>query len=99
METDLLKALEASDPVSASECLRQEFQKGTDPWDIHLTLFPLVQRVLNPPFINPHLPKMYRIYREFVPSLDREEIRGLVKLEVNEYANRPKLENFPVQIL
>ena len=95
MENDLLKALEVSDPTGASECLRQEFKRGTDPWQIHLTLFPVVQRVLNPPFINPHLPKMYRIYREFVPLLNQEEIRRLVSLEVNEYAKRPKLEKLP----
>ena len=95
MESDLLKAIEASDPVAASQCLHEEFQKGNDPWEIHLTLFPAVQRVLNPPFINPHLPKMYRIYREFVPLLDREEIRSLVSLEVNEYAKRPKLGKLP----
>ena len=95
MGYNLLKALEASDPAGASECLHQEFERGIDGWQIHLTLFPVVQRVLNPPFINPHLPKMYRICREFVPLLNQEEIRRLVSLEVNEYAKRPKLERLP----
>ncbi len=95
MESDLLKAIEASDPVAASQCLREAFQRGNDPWKIHLTLFPAVQRVLNPPFINPHLPKMYRIYREFAPFLNEEEIQKLVSLEVNEYTKRPKLEKLP----
>ena len=92
MINDLLYALEASDVAAASERFRDELEKGVDPWKVHLSLFPLVQRVLNPPFINPHLPKMYRIYREFIPYLKKEEILPLVRLEVTEYAKRPKLE-------
>jgi hypothetical protein len=90
----LLNALEASDAVRASEQLRKELDKGSRPWEIHLSLFPVVQRVLNPPFINPHLPKMYRIIRELVPCLEGDEISALVDLEVREYAGRPKLAEF-----
>lgn len=95
MESDLLKALEASDVSGAIEQFKQEIGKGNDPWEIHLSLFPVVQRVLNPPFINPHLPKMYRIYREFAPYLRKDEIPALVQLEITEYAQRPKLKKLP----
>ncbi len=64
-------------------------------WDTHLALFPLVQRVLNPPYINPHLPKMYGVIREFLPYLEKSDIPGLVRLEFNEYARRPKLDELP----
>jgi hypothetical protein len=91
LPSDLLQALETSDSVSASEQLKK-IEKGEEAWKIHLSLFPVVQRVLNPPFINPHLPKMYRIYREFLPYLREEDILALVRLEVTEYTGRPKLE-------
>ena len=95
MNADILQAVENSDPVRALELLDEEVARNGDPWDIHLELFSSVQRVLNPPFINPHLPKMYRIFREFIPYLDREEVPALVRVEVNEYAQRPKLEKLP----
>ncbi len=95
MADDLLQALEASDVAMASEELRKRIGKGGEAWEIHSSLFPAVQRVLNPPFINPHLPKMYRIYRELMPYLKKDEIPGLVQLEVTEYAKRPKLKKLP----
>jgi hypothetical protein len=95
MGEDLLEAIEASDEVRASELLTKRMKEGVDPWQIHLSLFPPVQRVLNPPFINPHLPKMYRVCREFVPYLTRDKIGALVSLEVKEYARRPKMEKIP----
>ncbi len=95
MAGELLQAIEDSDAVRASNCLNEELGKGMTPWEIHLSLFPVVQRVLNPPFINPHLPKMHRICREFIPYLEKDEIRSLVRLEVNEYARRPKLDELP----
>ena len=95
MTNNLLQALEASDATQATELFTGEMAKGRDLWEIHLSLFPLIQRVLNPPFINPHLPKMYRIYRELVPYLKKDEIPIFVRLEVNEYARRPKLEKLP----
>ncbi|MEN8265172.1 MAG: hypothetical protein ABFR82_17130 [Nitrospirota bacterium] len=95
MRVDLLDAIENSDPVRALEIFEEELARNGDPWKIHLDLFPSVQRVLNPPFINPHLPKMYRIYREFVPYLGREDVPALVRVEINEYAQRPKLEKLP----
>ena len=95
MTKELLKALEDSDVVGASRYLNENLTESNRAWEIHLSLFPLVQRVLNPPFINPHLPKMYRICREFIPYLETNEIEGLVRLEVNEYARRPKLEKLP----
>ncbi len=51
----------------------------------------MVQRVLNPPFKNPHLAKMYAINRELVAYLQVEERGALVGLEVAEYARREKL--------
>ncbi len=92
---ELLQAIEASDSVSASNQLKEKLEKGADAWEIHLSLFPAVQRVLNPPFINPHLPKMYRIHRDFIPYLAKEDIPPLVRLEITEYAKRPKLEKLP----
>ncbi len=91
VEDDLLQALEASDVARASEELRKKINKGEEAWEIHLSLYPVVQRVLNPPFINPHLPKMYRICRELVPFLRENEVSALIHLEVAEYARRPKL--------
>jgi hypothetical protein len=92
MNRDLLDAIEASDVARASDLLARNIKEGIDPWKIHLSLFPVVQCVLNPPFINPHLPKMYRICRELVPYLSQSRIAALVSLEVREYARRPKVE-------
>ena len=91
----LLQRIEESDAAGAADLVKDELQKKGKAWEIHLSLFPVVQRVLNPPFINPHLPKMYRIYREFKPYLLEEEIPALVRLEINEYARRAKLEKIP----
>ncbi len=95
MSGDLLQAIEASDVPGASELFREKVGGGIDPWEIHGSLFPVVQRVLNPPFINPHLPKMYRICRELMPYLRKQEISPLVQLEITEYARRPKLAKLP----
>jgi hypothetical protein len=81
--------------AAASDVLAKNIKEGIDPWRIHLSLFPVVQRVLNPPFINPHLPKMYGVCRELVPFLSQDKIAALVSLEVREYARRPKMEKIP----
>jgi hypothetical protein len=91
MEKSLLDDIEASDVEGASRSLAKNISQGVDPWKIHLSLYPVVQRVLNPPFINPHLPKMYRICGELAPYLAEGKVAGLVALEVTEYARRPKL--------
>lgn len=91
MIDDLLQAIEASETVQADKLFMEEMTKGSDAWEIHLSLFPLVQQVLNPPFINPHLPKMYRIYRELIPYLKKDEIPAFIHLEIMEVARRPKL--------
>jgi hypothetical protein len=83
MRVDVLDAIENSDPVRALNIFEEKLDLHCDPWEIHLDLFPSVQRVLNPPFINPHLPKMYRICREFIPYLEWDEVPALVRLEVN----------------
>jgi len=93
MREDLLQAVEASQVARIDDLLKKEIKHGSDVWEIHQSLFPVVQRVLNPPFINPHLPKMYRICRELRSYLkEEEEILPLVRLEIMEYARRPKLE-------
>jgi hypothetical protein len=92
---DILQAVEASDADRASKQFKENLEKGVKAWDVHLSLFPAAQRVLNPPFINPHLPKMYRIYRDFIPYMMKEDISPLVQLEITEYAKRPKLEKLP----
>ena len=92
MDVSLLDAIEASDVARASDLLTRSIKGGNDPWETHLSLFPVVQCVLNPPFVNPHLPKMYRICREFYPYLGPDRVAPLVFLEVREYARRPKLE-------
>ncbi len=92
MNPDLLKAIETSNVSEAVRLLDSETASGKDPREIRASLFAPVQRVLNPPFINPHLPKMYRICRELAKSLDKESLYPLVRLEITEYAKRPKLE-------
>jgi len=91
----LLEAIEASDVDRALEICVKMVNQGADPWKIHLSLFPTVQRVQNPPFINPHLPKMYSIYRELVPHLSEGRTGGFLSLEIREYARRPKMEKIP----
>jgi len=91
----LLEAIEASDVDRALEMYLKMVSQGVDPWEIHLSLFPTVQRVTNPPFINPHLPKMYSIYRELVPCLSERGTRAFLSLEIREYARRTKMEKVP----
>ncbi len=86
----LLQRMEQSDQDGAWEMAGEELAKGRGAWEIHLSLFPLVQRVMNPPFINPHLPKMYGIIREFIPCLEADDLPPLLRLEINEYTRRPK---------
>lgn len=91
MTDQLLTAVEASDKSKAFEYFNSAMEKGCTAWDMHLALFPMVQQVLNPPYINPHLPKMYGVCREFIPYLEPEEIGPLVRLELAEYTRRAKL--------
>jgi len=97
LKPDLLQAVETADVTRVNNLVTAEIRKGTDPWEIHLSLFPVVQRVLNPPFINPHLPKMYHINRHLMPYLGKEDLPAFLHLEVAEYARRPKLERLPKQ--
>jgi len=95
VENKILEAIEASDGAGAEKLLAGSVGRGMDPWQIHLSLFPVAQRVLNPPFINPHLPKMYAIYRELVAHLEKDRIPSFVSLEIREYARRAKMEKIP----
>ena len=85
----LVQAIETSDVKAVSQ-LKEKLQPD-GAWKAHLTLFPVVQRVVNPPFINPHLPKMYAVCRDLLPYLKPEDIPGLLYMEAMEYARRPKL--------
>jgi hypothetical protein len=87
----LLNAIEASD-VDAVSRLKHEGPGGEHAWRVHLHLFPAVQRVLNPPFINPHMPKMYAVCRELFSCMETGDIPGLLYMEAMEYARRAKLE-------
>ena len=89
------QAVAAGNLSAAERQLNNMLAGGADAWQIHLSLFAVVQRVLNPPYINPHLPKMYAICRYFVPYLTSDEISALVRLEISEYTRRPKLEELP----
>jgi len=91
----LLEAVEASDVDRALEICAKMVSQGMDPWKIHLSLFPAVQRVQNPPFINPHLPKVYGMGRELVPYLSEGKTGAFLSLEIREYARRPKMEKIP----
>ena len=95
MFSNLLDAIEASNLTAAREELESLLRSGVDPWTIHEAMFPLVHRVLNPPFINPHLPKMYGINRELITYLPPEDIPKLVHLEVEEYTRREKSPQIP----
>ena len=91
MYTRLLESIRNSDSLGAKGILESLLEDGGEPWAIHQALFPVVQSVLNPPFINPHLPKMYAINRELVGYLEQEDIATLVRVEVEEYARREQL--------
>jgi len=91
---DVVEAVEKSD-VARLNALKGAIDTYDDPWKIHLSLFPAVDRVLNPPFINPHLPKMYHICRDLASHLSKEGMSSLVYLELIEYARRPKLDPAP----
>ena len=89
---ELLERIEATDPEGACKYFRDKIRGGEDPSSIHLSLFPVALRVLNPPFFNGHMPKMYSLCRNLIPYLAREEVALLVLLEINEYAKRPLLK-------
>jgi hypothetical protein len=89
---DLFQAILASNVGESSKLFSKKLTQGDDAWKIHLSLFPVAQRILNPPYINPHLPKMHAIYREFTPYLNEKEIAALIHIEVVECAKRPKLD-------
>jgi hypothetical protein len=90
MMEQLQQMMEQSDQEGALELVRDEMAKEGRAWEIHLSLFPLVQRVTNPPFTNPHLPKMHGIIREFLSFLEADDLPALVRLEISEYTRRPK---------
>jgi hypothetical protein len=94
-ENGLLSAMESSDRGAVMGALEKELRTPDDALKIHLKIFPIAERVLNPPFINPHLPKMYGIYRELMALVKRKDLPALVGLEVQEYARRPKLPELP----
>jgi hypothetical protein len=90
----LLKAMGTSNVPGAMEALVDMESKGVPAWETHLSVYPVAQQVLNPPYINPHLPKMYRIVRELDTSYNVRGMQSLLRLEVSEYTRRVKLEPF-----
>lgn len=88
----LLQKVDDSDQDGAAALLGSDLARPGRAWAVHLSLFPVVQRVANPPFINPHLPKMYGILRDFLPYLAADDLPALVRLETNEYTRRTKLK-------
>ena len=88
-------AVAAGNLDEAERLLNSMLAGGVDAWQIHLSLLAVVQRVLNPPYINPHLPKMYAVYRYFIPYLTPAEISALIRLEISECTRRPKLKELP----
>ncbi|MGB3210633.1 MAG: hypothetical protein WBB19_08025 [Desulforhopalus sp.] len=92
MHSDLIAAIEHSDQPKAKTILESLLSDSqADPMAIHDALFPVVHKVLNPPFINPHLAKMYAINRELVVFLEPSDIASLLRVEVQEYTRREKL--------
>ncbi|MFW2368519.1 MAG: hypothetical protein ACN4GW_19050 [Desulforhopalus sp.] len=92
MYSNLVNAIENSDLAMARASLESILGEGqVKVWAIHDALFPVVHRVLNPPFINPHLAKMYAINRELVQYLDPADIALLLRVEIEEYTRRDKL--------
>lgn len=91
MINNLLAAIEQSDLKEARNVLQVLLEDaGISPGFVHDSLFPVVQRVRNPPFINPHLPKMYGINRELADYLQAADWGSLISLEVEEYTRREK---------
>src|SRR3989304_1774507 len=88
----LLQKIDDSDQDGAAALLESDLAQQGRAWAVHLSLFPVVQRVATPPFINPPLPKMYGILRDFLPYLAVDDLPALVRLEINEYARRTKLK-------
>lgn len=93
--SELELAVAAGNLNEAERQLNRMLAENIDAWQIHLLLYAMVQQVLNPPYINPHLPKMYAINRFFIPYLSPDEITALVRLEISECTRRPKLEELP----
>lgn len=95
MKFDLLKSIELSDPETAIAAFDERITAGVDPWKLHLSLFQTAQKVQNPPFVIPHLAKMHAVYRELVPRIEPEDVGALVRIEISEYARRPKMAAIP----
>ncbi len=77
--------------VEAQESLNKRLESEL-PLKIHGEIYPIAQVALNPPFINPHMPKMYRICGGFYQSLGVEDAERLLRVEVNEYSRREKMK-------
>ena len=89
----LSNAIEQSDTTESKKILKSLFEVHyRDPWALHKGIYGVVQQVLNPPFKNPHLSKMYAINGEIAAYLSDEDKARLVRLEVEEYGRRDKLQ-------
>ena len=91
--SNLVQLVEEGNVVEALDALQERLDSSEDPQIIRDELYPVAQTVLNPPFINPHLPKMYRVCRELYKHLEPDEAFELLRVEVPEYARREKFES------
>ncbi len=92
MIRELNAAIEQSDITASREIYASLLRGGKEePWGIHDAVYAVVHQVLNPPFINPHLSKMYSINRELAAYLTPAESALLVGVELEEYTRREKL--------
>ena len=82
MEQVVWESAVSTSDVALIKAKKKAIESSLDPWAVHLSLFPAVQRVVNPPFINPHLPKMYNICGELAPHLSKEALASLVSQEL-----------------
>lgn len=95
MDMGLNEAIINGDTDIALSLLDKKFDRSENLLEIHNSLFPSVHRVLNPPFINPHMPKMYAVLPDFFHCLTPEDLKSLIRLEVSEYTQRKKLSAIP----
>ena len=92
---DQLLQVMADGDTGKTAKLVKNVTSGKEALAIYQAIFPVVQRVINPPYINPHWPKAYRVCREFIPYLEDEDIPALVRLEILENTRKPKIDELP----
>ncbi len=94
MYDDLSHAIASSERFKVEFSINRLLEKGVPPLLVHDSLFSIVHCVQNPPFINPHLPKVYAINRELASYLESKAVTQLLRVEVEEFTWREKSEPF-----